>query len=290
MAEDLNSPSLGEAQPETAQPVPQPEPQPARRPPLLESESPSRYKGRFRFVYLILILGLAGAIAGAVIIATQKSSSAHSSAGGQEVTWTPSSGNEQSVAHQIASKVTSEYSRLGDFAHVFSQNPLQLQPPVVAIEVRSQFGVLNLPRKSSLQLTSKSWLYEICGATQACGLAPTGPESGAKFGRRVGQEMMELALYTFKYLPRIQSVIVLLPPSSSSNSTSFALYVNRGSVGPLLSMPLREAIGKPGSPLHDVLGRVQSHLYQWDPNQVQQLPDQSWILPLNQPPGSFGSG
>jgi hypothetical protein len=82
-------------------------------------------------------------------------------------------------------------------------------------------------------------------------------------------------------------VFVLRPPN---NTSAIALYVNRKSVGPLLRLPVNEAIGTPKSPLPKIGGRVNSHLYQWDPSQVEQLPDSSFVLPLNRPPSPFGSG
>jgi hypothetical protein len=287
MAEDLISPEQGESQGE-----PQSDeaaaPPPSRRI-ALDNESPKRFKGRFWFVYLLLALGVAGAIAGGVVIATDNSSSSQpSSAQGLPATWTPAHGSDQSVTHQIAARVTSEYSKVNDFVHVVSQEPLQLHPPLAAVETRWDFGVLSQPRKTSVDLTDNSWMYEICGAASSCGLANTGRESGVKFERRLFRGMLELTLYTFKSIPRIQSVIVLLPPTGQQNSNSYALYVKRASVGALLRQPLTKAIGKAGAPLGNLGSRINSHLYQWNPSQVEQLPDMSLVLPLNKPEQNAG--
>jgi hypothetical protein len=288
MAEDLISPEHGESQggetkTEEAAAAP-------RKRVALESESPKRFRGRFWFVYVILALGVAGAIAGAVIIATDNSSSSkHPSAqGGLPATFTPTHGSDQSVTHQIASQVTSEYSKVNDFVHVVSQEPLQLHPPLAAVETRWDFGVLSQPRKTNVDLTDNSWLYEICGAASSCGLANTGQESGVKFERRLFRGMLELTLYTFKSIPRIQSVIVLLPPTGQQNSNSYALYVKRASVGALLRLPVSKAVGKAGAPLGNLGSRINSHLYQWNPSQVEQLPDMSLVLPLNKPEQNAG--
>ena len=286
MAEDLISPEQGESQGGETKPE---EAAPPRQRIALDSESPKLFRGRFWFVYVILALGVAGAIAGAVILATDDSSSTqHSSAPGAAATFTPTPGSDQAVTHQIAARVTSEYSKVNDFVHVVSQEPLQLHPPLAAVETRWDFGVLSQPRKTNIDLTDNSWMYEICGAASSCGLANTGQESGVKFERRLFRGMLELTLYTFEAIPRIQSVIVLLPPTGQQGSNSFALYVKRASVGALLTQPVSKAIGTAGAPLGSLGSRINSHLYQWNPSQVEQLPDMSLVLPLNKPEQNAG--
>jgi hypothetical protein len=277
MASDLTGEDLaarGAAPQSTAEPV-------KRKP-----RTPHR--ARLFLVYGLLGGVLAVAIAAGVIFGIEKSSSDSSAQGGLQATWTPTHGSDQSVAHQIAAQVTSEYSKANDFVHVVSQDPLQLHPPLAAVETRWDFGVLTQPRKSNIDLTTDSWMYEICGAASSCGIANTGAESGVKFERRLLRGMFELSYYTFKNIPRIQSVIVLLPPTGQQGSNSFALYVKRASVDPILRLPTAEAIGKAGAPLGSLGSRINSHLYQWNPSQVEQLPDMSLVLPLNKPEQNAG--
>jgi hypothetical protein len=276
MASDLTGEDLA-APAATAQPAAEPAKRKPRTP----------HRARLFLVYGLLGGVLALAIAAGVILGTDKSNS-DSSAQGNPVTFTPTDGSDQAVTHQIAARVTSEYSKVNDFVHVVSQEPLQLHPPLAAVETRWDFGVLSQPRKTNVDLTDNSWMYEICGAASSCGLANTGNESGVKFERRLFRGMLELTLYTFKYIPRIQSVIVLLPPTGQQNSNSYALYVKRASVGALLRQPLSKAIGKAGAPLGNLGSRINSHLYQWNPNQVEQLPDMSLVLPLNKPEQNAG--
>ncbi len=57
----------------------------------------------------------------------------------------------------------------------------------------------------------KTMLYVLCGPGASCALA----ESGEDVTPLLREESLELALYTFKYWPGINSVVALLPPSKS---------------------------------------------------------------------------
>ena len=256
-------------------------------PPTLPPEK-KQHRVRFMVVYAVLGIAIGGAVAGAIMLSNSKTATQRVEQQAKWAPWQPAFGNEHSVAHQIASRVTQEYGTgLGGLSHiVLNQDPLQLQPPMVAVDVRSKFGIFNLPRQSELALTGNSWLYEICGTAQACSLTASRPgQSAASLQRQVVQEMLELSLYTFKYLPRIQSVIVLLPPTAKSQSnTSVALFMPRAAATPLLTRPLRAVVGRPGYPSAKVSQSIVPHLYNVDPGYIQQLPDQSFILSLDRPP------
>jgi len=255
------------------------------RPAALERK---RHRISFIVVYAVLGIAIGGAVVGAIMLTGSKTAKQQQAQQSKWSAWKPSFGNEHSVAHQIAAQVTQEYGTgLGGLSHiVLNQDPLQLQPPMVAVDVRSKFGIFNLPRQSELQLTGNSWIYELCGTAQACSLTASRPgQTAASLQRQVVQEMLELALYTFKYIPRIQSVIVLLPPSAKSSSNeSVALFMPRASAGQLLLHPLRTVVGRPGYPAAKVSQSVLPHLFNVDPNYIQQLPDQSFILSLDRPP------
>ena len=59
------------------------------------------------------------------------------------------------------------------------------------------------------------------------------------------RETLELALYTFKYTPSVESIVGLLPPSGSAN---YAIYLRRKNFAKELSKPLEATL-----PEHKVL-------------------------------------
>ena len=68
-------------------------------------------------------------------------------------------------------------------------------------------------------------MYSLCGLGASCSIA-TGTPSVER-GELVRREILELALYTFKYVGGIENVIAFMPPpgtprprSSSSTSTA----------------------------------------------------------------------
>ena len=65
----------------------------------------------------------------------------------------------------------------------------------------------------------KTEMYSFCGLGAHCSIA-TGKPSQTR-GQLVRREALETALYTFKYMPVIDSVIVFMPPRKDiPNQTS----------------------------------------------------------------------
>ena len=63
------------------------------------------------------------------------------------------------------------------------------------------------------------------------------------------RETLELALYTFKYTPSVDSIVGLLPPSGNTN---YAIYLRRRNFAKELSKPLDATL-----PQHKVLSYQQ---------------------------------
>jgi hypothetical protein len=121
---------------------------------------------------------------------------------------------------------------------------------------------------------SESVMYILCGLGEGCAIQDGQPtlERGALLRR----EALELALYTFKYVEDIDSVLVLLPPAPGGSSVS--VFIQRGDVQAALDKPLREtltAATTPGvgemsqSELRTVTNLTQARRYQFRPLQAQ---------------------
>ena len=86
-----------------------------------------------------------------------------------------------------------------------------------------------------------SVMYNLCGVGQNCSIAEGQPsEARARLLRR---EALELALYTFKYVDDVDSVIALLPvnlgdPATEEDDTSTALFLEKKDFARQLRGPL----------------------------------------------------
>ena len=86
-----------------------------------------------------------------------------------------------------------------------------------------------------------SVMYQLCGLGPKCSIAEGQPsEARARLLRR---EALELALYTFKYVDDIDTVITLLPPnlgdpSTEEDDTSTALFLEKKDFSRQLQAPL----------------------------------------------------
>ena len=78
-------------------------------------------------------------------------------------------------------------------------------------------------------------MYSLCGLGPSCAIA-TGTASVAR-GRLVRREILELALYTFKYVPGMQSVIAFMPPKTGSQP-QYVVYLQKSDLSQELKLPL----------------------------------------------------
>jgi hypothetical protein len=76
----------------------------------------------------------------------------------------------------------------------------------------------------------------MCGTADKCGLSPVRTQETIPLLRR---ESLELALYTFKYSPNVESVVSLLPPEGD---TAGAIYLKRKNLADQLSKPLVDTL------------------------------------------------
>src|SRR5205814_8586472 len=71
-------------------------------------------------------------------------------------------------------------------------------------------------------------MYSLCGLGPSCSIASGTPSQ--ERGRLVRREILELALYTFKYESGIQSVIAFIPPkapAAGQQPAAFVVYLHR---------------------------------------------------------------
>ena len=86
--------------------------------------------------------------------------------------------------------------------------------------------------------TDNGLMYILCGGAAGCAMA--GEASQAR-GRLVRREALELALYTFKYVDGVDSVLTFWPPRAGSEATH-ALFFRKSDFERQLDRPLQETL------------------------------------------------
>jgi hypothetical protein len=135
-------------------------------------------------------------------------------------------------------------------------------------------------------------MYDLCGIGRGtCEIPGKGSRTRGQLVRREG---LELALYTFKFAPDIDSVIELLPPAPpvSSETPRFVFYARKSDFKHELSRPLRETLPVTPPPKPESTDRLeapllervrQNHVFRLAG--VEQLQDGTVALVLDALPG-----
>jgi len=205
------------------------EPAPAPRP-----RQPNR--ARVLVIYGVLGLALVAAIVGTVVYAGRAVNPAPTWSA-----WKPSGGG-LGAAKQIADHVGGTYhlpsgQQLVDvIAKTPSVSPANQQIPIHYIAVRGARGVVDsiFPVDSS-----NSLMYSLCGLGASCSI-DTGTPSVAR-GTLVRREILELALYTFKYVGGVNNVIAFMPPTPGAQPT-LAVYLQKSDFTQELKHPLSQTL------------------------------------------------
>jgi hypothetical protein len=233
MATDLTS---GEAADDGPKPDESPAEVPAERPALPQpAERPHR--SRFVVIYGILALALAAALAGVVVFAGRSINAPPSWS-----SWKPSGGG-QGAAKQIAAHVSQSYrlpsgKQLVDvIAKAPSVSPANQQIPIHYVVVRGKKGTQDKVVPVS---STDSVMYSLCGLGTSCAIA-TGKPSVER-GTLVRRQILELALYTFKYVGGMKSVIAFMPPTPGAQP-QYVVYIEKSDVADHLKTPLLRTLG-----------------------------------------------
>ena len=221
------------------------------------------HRPRFLFVYGFLGAVLAGAIALVVIYAGRAITPAPTWS-----QWQPHGGG-LGAAKQIADEVGKSY-RLpnGDqLVDVLAKEP-SVSPPTgspIPLHYVALKGTGGKPDTDYAVSPSDTMMYQLCGLGTACSIA-TGKPSAAR-GTLVRREILELALYTFKYIGGVNDVIAFLPPVSSQPTR--AVYLRKSDVSAELRTPLDQTLRAkvplpatiPAREVHTIDATTESRVY-----------------------------
>ena len=230
------------------------------------------HRTRFVFVYALLGLALGAAVAGVVVYANRSINP-----GPTWSSWKPSGGG-QGAAKQIAEHVSTSYrlpsgKQLVDvIAKAPSVSPADQQIPIHYIVVRGTKGAQD---KIVPVSSTDSVMYSLCGLGTSCSIASGKPS--AERGTLVRRQILELALYTFKYVHGMKSVIAFMPPPSGAQA-QYVVYLEKSDLSDTLKIPLLQTLN-PKVPLPSAISRreqqtidaaTESHVYKFSLSQAQQ--------------------
>jgi hypothetical protein len=256
VAADVTGTDLAPTTPAAPAPAPAPA---APQPPVATYP----HRPRFLFVYGFLGAVLAGAIALVVIYAGRAITPAPTWS-----TWHPHGGG-LGAAKQIADQVGKSY-RLpnGDqLVDVLAKEP-SVSPPTgspISLHYVALKGTGGKPDTDYVVSPSDTMMYQLCGLGTGCAIA-TGKPSSAR-GTLVRREILELALYTFKYVGGVNNVIAFLPPVSTQPTR--AVYLQKSDVAAELKTPLTQTLRAkvplpatiPAREVHTIDATTESRVY-----------------------------
>jgi hypothetical protein len=199
----------------------------------LAGERGFHFTTRFALVYGALTVILIASTAAFVMFIVNSSNGWSS--------WHPKPGTTAVVAKEIADHVASEY-RTAAGKQLVAIVP---SPPAVTIGTKNIAITAVAAHTSPLSnsnvqasVTDGTETYTFCGLEAFCSLSGTPTVTRGQLIRR---EALETALYTFKYVPKIDSVIAFMPASKTSTLKEL-LYLRKQDLSRELKQPLRKTL------------------------------------------------
>jgi hypothetical protein len=196
------------------------------------------YRGRFRLAYVLLAALVAVAAASFAVLLNRGTPRHDDGLAPHWSSWQPV-GDDATKVNQIAAFVARRY-RLGRKQPlavikgiVPPTIPLNGQlVPIVDFAVSSQTnGQVNY----SIVSADGGVIYQLCGLGRACAIEQG--KASVERERLLRRESLELALYTLRYLPDVDSVVTFLPPRAGQ-PPQWAFFFGRSQFEPELRHPL----------------------------------------------------
>jgi hypothetical protein len=248
-------------------------------PKVQEAPEPAAYRSRFTLAYV----GLGSLLAVALVALGVVLAAGHAKAGPHWSAWQPEGGSRLSEATQIAQHVAPLYHRDSGAQLVLVQarEPVVQNVPLAAVAIRGPSGT---DQDIHVESAANAVVYSLCGLGDKCTIP--GPASEAR-GRLMRREALELALYTFRYVDGVDSVVALLPPPKDRD-ISWSLYFRRSDFTTELSKPLVDTVPAvkrmtPARVVHsadrDTIERLTRP--RWFTSEFQQLQDGDAVLVLD---------
>jgi hypothetical protein len=216
--------------------------------PILPLRQTGRYTVRFALIYGGLGAVLIAAVSGLVVLLA--GTSIGNTFNGSWSNWAPPRGTTSNVTSSIAQHVAQQYhlNKAGSELLAVVSGPPQLANGTHKVEM-SHIAVRRTANSATgIQVfpTGSTWTEQLCGLGTACSI--TSGQASYTRGRLVRREALEVALYTFKFVPAINSVVAFMPPPPGQTTTEL-LYLQRADLLKQLSQPLDQTLPLATPPL-----------------------------------------
>lgn len=210
------------------------------------------YHRRFAAIYLALAV-IAGAAIGALLIVSIDPGSTPSAVVGPSWSqWAPEGPTTDTRAQEIANHITRKYRQAngGELTgalvgppEVTSNQPegsTKILVRAIAISPDQPAGGQHSFRDLVVVDATNHLQFVVCGFGDNCSI-PLGTPSEQRF-TLLRRQALELALYTFKYMPRIDSISVFMPPPPGGQTAGTAIFLRRNELGAELRRPLSDTL------------------------------------------------
>jgi hypothetical protein len=161
--------------------------------------------------------------------------------------WRPASAAPAERENEIAEYVGAQYHLPSGkrLVRVVVGQPGNASDPIRAMFVAKTANATSQTDFAQVD-PSKSVMFILCGAGKSCAIKEGKPTVARAAVLR--REALELALYTFEYVPGTDSVVAFFPPKPGDDPT-FALYFRKDDLEPQLDHPLRRTLPRALPPL-----------------------------------------
>ncbi len=238
-------------------------------------------------IYAGLAVVLVAALVGLGVLATGSSGHGVSASGWS--TWKPANGTTAKMAKEIADHVAGEYhlNKKGTQLVAVVSGPPQVTNGTRKVTISNLAVKQAATTNKGIQIipSGSMWTDQLCGIGGAgCAIASGKPTELR--GRLVRREALEIALYTFKFVPSISSIVAFMPPPPGSTASTL-LYLQKANLAKQLSQPLSTTLPLakpplPTSPDNQEASTIDKltlpAVYKYS---LQQLQDTSALLVLN---------
>jgi hypothetical protein len=212
-------------------------------PPSAPARVPKKLSRRFVVVYITLGLILAASLGVLAYVTLRPDFNSEP----QWSSWQPKQARLPLMAKEIADYVgpTYQFAKGGQLLAIVPSPPAVTvgtqNVSIVAVSTPVKVGASHSVTQQNVTRLEQgeTEMYTLCGLGTQCAIA-SGKPSIAR-GRLVRRQGLEVALYTFKYIPAIKSVLVYMPPGPQEGPPT-VLYFTRESLSGRLDIPLSQTL------------------------------------------------
>jgi hypothetical protein len=211
------------------------------------------YKLQFAALYGLMGIVFAGCVVGLYVLFFQANTNIGVGGNEEWSDWKPKSGGVAAMTKEIADHVAAGYrlNTEGNQLVAVLSTPMTIVPQgttkvsLLGIFVRKapqtdeDIRVIDLSQEPSR-------MYQMCGLGPNCSI--TGGQPSVNRGRLVRREALELALYTFKFVDSIDSIVAFMPPPPGE-AASTVLFLEKADLKEQLSQPLSKTLPLGKAPL-----------------------------------------